>query len=65
MNKYHVDIFVSKADSSNPDLITIHARENATQDDVLNCMDYLDTIQHYYVNAIPNFILFYSDHIFT
>lgn len=49
MDKYHVDIRFSKSDSSNPDLVTVYAREDATQDDVLDCMDYLDIIQQDYV----------------
>lgn len=49
MDKYHVDIRFSKSDSSNPDLIVVYAREDATQDDVLDCMDYLEMIQQDYV----------------
>lgn len=49
MDKYHVDIRFSKSDSNNPDLVIVYAREDATQDDVLDCMDYLEMIQKDYV----------------
>lgn len=49
MDKYHVDIRFSKHDSSNPDLVVVYARDDATQDDVLDCMDYLEMIQQDYV----------------
>ncbi|XP_029347773.1 vigilin-like [Acyrthosiphon pisum] len=49
MDKYHVDIRFSKSDSCNPDLVVIYAREDATQDDVLDCMDYLEMIQQDYM----------------
>lgn len=51
MDKYHVDIRFSKSDSNNPDLVTVYAREDATQDDVLDCMDYLEMIQQDYVSS--------------
>lgn len=56
MDKYHVDLRFSKSDSSNPDLVVVYAREDATQDDVLDCIDYLEMIQQDYVNA---FILYF------
>lgn len=49
MDKYHVDIRFSKSDSNDPDLVIVYAREDATQDDVLDCMDYLDMIQQDYL----------------
>lgn len=49
MDKYHVDIRFSKSDSNNPDLVIVYAREEATQDDVLDCIDYLEMIQQDYV----------------
>jgi len=49
MDKYHVDIRFSKSDSNNPDLVTVYAREDASQNDVLDCMDYLEMIQQDYV----------------
>lgn len=49
MDKYHVDIRFSKSDSNNPDLVTVYAREDATQDDVLDCIDDLEMIQQDYV----------------
>lgn len=52
MDKYHVDIRFSKSDSNNPDLVTVYAREDATQDDVLDCMDYLEMIQQDYVSFL-------------
>ncbi|VVC39754.1 K Homology domain,K Homology domain, type 1 [Cinara cedri] len=52
MDKYHVDIRFSKSDSSNPDLVVVYAREDATQDDVLDCMDYLDMIQQDYMTDL-------------
>lgn len=61
MDKYHVDIRFSKSDSSNPDLVVVYAREDATQDDVLDCMDYLEMIQQDYVIA---FILYFIQSIF-
>jgi len=61
MDKYHVDIRFSKSDSSNPDLVVVHAREDATQDDVLDCMDYLEMIQQDYVIV---FILYFIHIIF-
>jgi len=61
MDKYHVDIRFSKSDSSNPDLVVVYAREDATQDDVLDCMDYLEMIQQDYVIA---FTLYFIQSIF-
>ncbi|XP_022182851.1 vigilin [Myzus persicae] len=52
MDKYHVDIRFSKSDSSNPDLVVVYAREDATQDDVLDCMDYLEMIQQDYLDDL-------------
>lgn len=63
MDKYHVDIRFSKSDSSNPDLVTVYAREDATQDDVLDCMDYLDMIQQDYV-ILFLFIISFSGVLF-
>jgi len=61
MDKYHVDIRFSKSDSSNPDLVVVYAREDATQDDVLDCMDYLEMIQQDYVIV---FIFYFVQTIF-
>lgn len=61
MDKYHVDIRFSKSDSSKPDLVVVYAREDGTQDDVLDCVDYLEMIQQDYVIT---FILCFIDIIF-
>lgn len=64
MDKYHVDIRFSKSDSSNPDLVVVYAREDATQDDVLDCIDYLEMIQQDYVIIfyllMISWLLFYT-----
>lgn len=57
MDKYHVDICVSKADSSNPDLITIFAGDGGTHNDVLECMNYIKIIQQHYVISLTLYFI--------
>ncbi|XP_050546345.1 vigilin [Daktulosphaira vitifoliae] len=50
MDKFHVDIRFAKSDSSNPNLVTVYARDDASQDDVLDCVDHLEMITQDYLD---------------